>query len=85
MVGTEACFRFCSSVQQGILAYDRTKAYFYAYYITKTLTAMVSEGSMQSLSLAYVVSQLISPNCIAPDMFRWMHRTMLQPLSAPES
>ena len=39
----------------GILAYGRTKGYFYAYYITKTLTAMVSEGTMMCLSLAYVV------------------------------
>ncbi|XP_062205626.1 uncharacterized protein LOC133907574 [Phragmites australis] len=47
-----------SIVPLGILAYNRTKAYFYAYYITKTLTAMVSEGSMQSLSLAYVADRV---------------------------
>lgn len=46
----------CSSVRQGILAYGRTKGYFYAYYITKTLTGMLCEGSMMCLSLAYVVS-----------------------------
>lgn len=40
---------------KGILAYGRTKGYFYAYYVTKTLTAMVCEGTMMTLSLAYVV------------------------------
>nr|CAB3500255.1 unnamed protein product [Digitaria exilis] len=43
-----------SIVPLGILAYGRTKAYVYAYYITKTLTAMVCEGTMMCLSLAYV-------------------------------
>ncbi|XP_062201579.1 uncharacterized protein LOC133904109 isoform X2 [Phragmites australis] len=47
-----------SIVPLGILAYDRTKACFYAYYVTKTLTAMVSEGSMQCLSLAYVADRV---------------------------
>eukprot|EP00267_Zea_mays_P033976 XP_008668533.2 tetracycline transporter protein isoform X1 [Zea mays] len=44
-----------SIVPLGILAYGRTKGYFYAYYVTKTLTAMVCEGTMMTLSLAYVV------------------------------
>ncbi|KAL6642755.1 hypothetical protein ACP70R_020936 [Stipagrostis hirtigluma subsp. patula] len=47
-----------SIVPLGILAYDRTKAYFYAYYVTSTLTAMVSGGSMQCLSLAYVADRV---------------------------
>jgi hypothetical protein len=54
----------CSPVRliliKGILAYGRTKGYFYAYYVTKTLTAMVSDGSMMCLSLAYVVGYLHS-------------------------
>ncbi|CAD6204369.1 unnamed protein product [Miscanthus lutarioriparius] len=47
-----------SIVPLGILAYGRTKGYFYAYYITKTLTAMVSEGTMMCLSLAYVADRV---------------------------
>ena len=38
-----------------ILAYRRTTDYFYAYYVLKTLTAMVSEGSVNCLALAYLV------------------------------
>ena len=52
-----SCGLTCSPLRQGILAYGRTRGYFYAYYITKTLTATVCEGSMMCLSLAYVVSQ----------------------------
>ncbi|XP_066389098.1 uncharacterized protein [Miscanthus floridulus] len=47
-----------SIVPLGILAYGRTNGYFYAYYITKTLTAMVSEGAMVCLSLAYVADRV---------------------------
>ncbi|KAM0879914.1 hypothetical protein ACQ4PT_033910 [Festuca glaucescens] len=32
--------------------------YFYAYYVAKTLTAMVSEGAMMCLSLAYVADKV---------------------------
>ncbi|KAF7141080.1 hypothetical protein RHSIM_Rhsim06G0012000 [Rhododendron simsii] len=39
-----------------ILAYSRTKNYFYAYYALRTVTAMLCEGSVQCLALAYVVS-----------------------------
>jgi hypothetical protein len=42
-----------------ILALKQTKPYFYAYYVTKTLTAMVSEGAMVCISLAYVVRSLL--------------------------
>ena len=52
-----SCGLTCSPLRQGILAYGRTRGYFYAYYITETLTATVCEGSMMCLSLAYVVSQ----------------------------
>ncbi|XP_008791950.2 hippocampus abundant transcript-like protein 1 isoform X2 [Phoenix dactylifera] len=41
-----------------ILAYDRSRAYFYAYYIIKMLTGMFCEGSMQCLSLAYVADKV---------------------------
>ncbi|KAG8085115.1 hypothetical protein GUJ93_ZPchr0010g8851 [Zizania palustris] len=37
-----------------ILACNRGKAFFYAYYITNMVAAMVAEGSMQCLCLAYV-------------------------------
>ncbi|KAM0837621.1 hypothetical protein ACQ4PT_061517 [Festuca glaucescens] len=35
-----------------------TMPYFYAYYVAKTLTAMVSEGAMMCLSLAYVADKV---------------------------
>ncbi|KAL3639009.1 hypothetical protein CASFOL_016916 [Castilleja foliolosa] len=41
-----------------ILAYSRTKYYFYAYYVLKTLIAMASEGSVQFLALAYVADNV---------------------------
>ncbi|KAK6131028.1 hypothetical protein DH2020_035226 [Rehmannia glutinosa] len=41
-----------------ILAYSRTKWYFYAYYVLKTLIAMVTEGSVQFLALAYVADNV---------------------------
>lgn len=47
-----------SFLRQAILACSRTKAYFYAYYVTKTLAAMLSDGSMQCLSLAYVADRV---------------------------
>lgn len=41
-----------------ILAYSRTRNYFYAYYVIKTLTSMICEGSVQCLSLAYVADNV---------------------------
>ncbi|KAK6946465.1 Major facilitator superfamily, partial [Dillenia turbinata] len=43
-----------SIIPLAILAYSRTTSFFYAYYVLKTLTAMVSEGGVQCLALAYV-------------------------------
>uniref|UniRef100_A0A452YSN0 Major facilitator superfamily (MFS) profile domain-containing protein n=1 Tax=Aegilops tauschii subsp. strangulata TaxID=200361 RepID=A0A452YSN0_AEGTS len=43
-----------------IMAFNQTRPYFYAFYIAKTLTAMVSEGAMMCLSLAYVVTSSIA-------------------------
>lgn len=40
----------------GILAYSRTRNFFFAYYVFKTLTAMVCDGSVHCLALAYVVN-----------------------------
>ncbi|KAK9286258.1 hypothetical protein L1049_014645 [Liquidambar formosana] len=37
-----------------ILAYSRTTNFFYAYFVFRTLTAMLCEGSVICLSLAYV-------------------------------
>ncbi|KAG5573566.1 hypothetical protein H5410_063332 [Solanum commersonii] len=37
-----------------ILAYSRTKYFFYAYYVLKTLVAIVCEGNVHCLALAYV-------------------------------
>ncbi|KAL3372294.1 hypothetical protein AABB24_008712 [Solanum stoloniferum] len=41
-----------------ILAYSRTKYYFYAYYVLRTLIAMICEGSVQCLALAYVADNV---------------------------
>ncbi|KAL6506659.1 hypothetical protein OROHE_022491 [Orobanche hederae] len=41
-----------------ILAYSRTKYYFYAYYVLKTVIAMFTEGSVQFLALAYVADNV---------------------------
>lgn len=41
-----------------ILAYNRTTNFFYAYYVAKTLTAVISEGSVLCLSLAYVADNV---------------------------
>ncbi|KAK8648903.1 hypothetical protein V6N13_129645 [Hibiscus sabdariffa] len=41
-----------------ILAYSRSRNFFYAYYILKILTAMVCEGTVHCLSLAYVADNV---------------------------
>lgn len=41
-----------------ILAYGRTRNFFYAYYVLRTLTAMVCEGSVHCLALAYVADNV---------------------------
>ncbi|KAL1533377.1 hippocampus abundant transcript 1 protein isoform X1 [Salvia divinorum] len=41
-----------------ILAYSRTRYYFYAYYVLKTLFSMATEGSVQFLALAYVADNV---------------------------
>ncbi|XP_057966402.1 uncharacterized protein LOC131156606 [Malania oleifera] len=41
-----------------ILAYSRTTNFFYAYYVLRTITAMVCEGSMNCLALAYVADNI---------------------------
>lgn len=47
-----------SIVPLAILAFNQAKAYFYAYYVAKMLTSMVSEGTMMCLSLAYVADKV---------------------------
>ncbi|XP_057974307.1 uncharacterized protein LOC131162138 [Malania oleifera] len=42
----------------GILAYSRTTNFFYAYYVFRTITAMVCEGSVHCLALAYVADNI---------------------------
>ncbi|CAJ1973159.1 unnamed protein product [Sphenostylis stenocarpa] len=42
----------------GILAYSRTKKFFYVYYVFKILISMVCEGSVPCLSLAYVADNI---------------------------
>ncbi|KAL4334073.1 hypothetical protein GQ457_07G027340 [Hibiscus cannabinus] len=41
-----------------ILAYSRTRSFFYAYYVFKILTAMFCEGSVHCLALAYVADNV---------------------------
>nr|XP_048336434.1 hippocampus abundant transcript 1 protein-like isoform X1 [Ziziphus jujuba var. spinosa] len=41
-----------------ILAFSRTTNFFYAYYIIRTLTAMVAGGAMECLTLAYVADNI---------------------------
>ncbi|XP_022769259.1 uncharacterized protein LOC111312852 isoform X1 [Durio zibethinus] len=41
-----------------ILAYSRTRGFFYAYYVLKILTAMFCEGSVHCLALAYVADNV---------------------------
>lgn len=41
-----------------ILAYSRTREFYYVYYVLRTVICMVTEGSVQFLALAYVVSIL---------------------------
>uniref|UniRef100_A0A0D9VJ97 Major facilitator superfamily (MFS) profile domain-containing protein n=1 Tax=Leersia perrieri TaxID=77586 RepID=A0A0D9VJ97_9ORYZ len=41
-----------------ILACDRSKVYFYAYYVVKVVAGIFCEGSMHCLLLAYVADQV---------------------------
>ncbi|KAF5739317.1 hippocampus abundant transcript-like protein 1 isoform X2 [Tripterygium wilfordii] len=41
-----------------ILAYSRSRSFFYAYYVLKILTAMFCEGSVHCLALAYVADNV---------------------------
>ncbi|KAF5449029.1 hypothetical protein F2P56_029517 [Juglans regia] len=41
-----------------IMAYSRTTSFFYAYFFIRTLTAMVGEGSINCLALAYVADKV---------------------------
>ncbi|XP_038978589.1 hippocampus abundant transcript-like protein 1 [Phoenix dactylifera] len=45
-------------IPSAILAYDRSRAYFYIYFIVKTFTGIFCEGNMQCLSLAYVADKV---------------------------
>ncbi|WCJ44294.1 Major facilitator superfamily protein [Euphorbia peplus] len=40
------------------LAYSRTTYFFYAYYVLKTLTSMICDGSIHCLALAYVADNV---------------------------
>ncbi|XP_022943320.1 uncharacterized protein LOC111448122 isoform X3 [Cucurbita moschata] len=46
-----------SIIPLAIMGYRRTTNFFYAFYIMKTLTDMVSEGTTVSLALAYVADK----------------------------
>ncbi|XP_008221200.1 PREDICTED: hippocampus abundant transcript-like protein 1 [Prunus mume] len=42
----------------GILGYSRNRTFFYVYFVAKTLTAMICEGSVHCLALAYVADNV---------------------------
>ncbi|XVE48809.1 hypothetical protein DITRI_Ditri01bG0032200 [Diplodiscus trichospermus] len=47
-----------SIIPLAVLACSRTTNYFYAYYALRTLTAMVCEGSINCLALAYLADNI---------------------------
>ncbi|XP_039045112.1 hippocampus abundant transcript 1 protein-like isoform X2 [Hibiscus syriacus] len=47
-----------SIIPSAVLAYSRTTNYFYAYYALRTLTAMICEGSVNCLALAYLADNI---------------------------
>ncbi|XVF67978.1 hypothetical protein PTKIN_Ptkin10aG0165500 [Pterospermum kingtungense] len=47
-----------SIIPLAVLACSRTTNYFYAYYVLRTLTAMVCEGSINCLALAYLADNV---------------------------
>lgn len=52
-----------------ILAYSRTKYFFYAYYVLRTLIAMTCEGSVEFLALAYVVILILEEHKFCVGIF----------------
>lgn len=51
----------------GVLGYGRSRKLFYVYFVLKTVTSMVCEGSVQCLAVAYAVRFF----------FRYAHRRLL--------
>ncbi|KAK5837745.1 hypothetical protein PVK06_006472 [Gossypium arboreum] len=47
-----------SIIPYAVLACSTTTNYFYAYYTLRTLTAMISEGSINCLALAYLADNI---------------------------
>lgn len=47
-----------------ILAYRRTKKFYYVYYVLRTLTGMICDGGIQCVALAYVVNLFFSQQYI---------------------
>ncbi|KAJ8526458.1 hypothetical protein K7X08_028935 [Anisodus acutangulus] len=45
-----------------ILAYRRTKKFYYVYYVLRTLTGMICDGGIQCVSLAYVADHMSQAN-----------------------
>ncbi|KAF9676195.1 hypothetical protein SADUNF_Sadunf09G0113000 [Salix dunnii] len=48
-----------SIIPSAILAYSMTTSFFYAYYVLRILTAMICEGSINCLALAYVADNVL--------------------------
>ncbi|KAJ9132687.1 hypothetical protein P3X46_010626 [Hevea brasiliensis] len=47
-----------SIIPLAILAYSRETNFFYAYFVLRTLTAMVTDGGLNCLALAYVADNI---------------------------
>uniref|UniRef100_A0A0C9QTW5 TSA: Wollemia nobilis Ref_Wollemi_Transcript_9975_1906 transcribed RNA sequence n=1 Tax=Wollemia nobilis TaxID=56998 RepID=A0A0C9QTW5_9CONI len=47
-----------SIIPLAVLAYSRTKPYVYAYFVLRTAAAIVSEGGLHCLSLAFVADNI---------------------------
>lgn len=59
--GRKALLTFCviiSTLPMCVLAYDRNRSFFYAYYILSTIAGMFSKGGIQCLTLAYVADKV---------------------------
>ncbi|BBG94783.1 Major facilitator superfamily protein [Prunus dulcis] len=50
--------RMIEKIVTGILGYSRNRTFFYIYFVAKTLTAMICEGSVHCLALAYVADNV---------------------------
>ncbi|XP_022971012.1 hippocampus abundant transcript-like protein 1 [Cucurbita maxima] len=48
-----------SAIPTAILAFGRSKSFFYAYYVVRTFTAVLTGGTLISLALAYAADKVL--------------------------